>query len=269
MCEMLFRHIDYVAATDPLFEGSWATRGPRCVPLLAEVERGAGCLHRQSIHWQHAHVRATRDGAQICGVPDFEFGVAPRPNLWIARCMPAKASRLFEHWSRRLNRYLRSACSVPCTLYGGIKSPAGIWRRIQQWSRGADFDLWDGVRFRVVVAGIREMTAIAWLLFHEFRNRIVRCRNYYARPRHGPMDPYRAVHLELQSDDEDFLEIQLVSARREAVGLIDHSVVLKRRVPLVSSLHEAWLRRLSWTANLLDWRDASGVSGIGDPSERR
>jgi len=267
MCEMRPMHINYVAATDPLFNGSWAMHGPRCAPLLVNMERGARGLQRQSIHWRCSHVLATRGGAQICGVPDFEFRVAPRPNIWIARYQPVKASRLFLHWSGRLNRCLRNAGSVPYTWYGGVKNPAGIWRRIKQWSGGVDFDLWDGVRFRVVVNGIREMTALAWLLFHELGNWIVRCRNYYARPRQGPMDPYRAIHLELQSDDEDFIEIQLVTARREAVGLIDHSVVLKRRVPFISPLHEAWLRRLSWAANLLDARDASGIN-IGELTEK-
>ena len=92
-------------------------------------------------------------------------------------------------------------------------------------------------------------------LLGDMKGRIVRCRNYYRIPRRGPSDPYRAIHLELQSDDDEFVELQLTTARREAVGQVDHAIVHKKRIPFACRSHARWLRDLSWSANILDAQD--------------
>jgi hypothetical protein len=261
MYDILNSHVDYIAASDPEFDRAWQIHQARCAPILSRLSHKERELHGSSISWSHTHVLAACGGARIfAGIPDFEFRGFPRPRVWIAHWLPAKATNLFGYWHWRLVRCLRYSAPGPYVLYGGLKSWAGIRHRIEQWRGGAPFDLWDGVRFRIVVDGIRDVADLTMLLLSQFREHIVRCRNYYARPRNGPTDPYRAIHIELQSDAEDFVEVQIVSSRREAVGLIDHSMVLKRRVPFTGPAHQAWLERLSWTSNLLDWSHAAGVT---------
>jgi hypothetical protein len=81
---------------------------------------------------------------------------------------------------------------------------------------------------------------------------VVRRRNYYLRPHEGSGDPYRAVHFELQDEENWLVEVQVMTALREAVGLIDHSLVHKRSTAFLEARHERWLKDLSYAANILD-----------------
>jgi hypothetical protein len=170
--------------------------------------------------------------------------------------------RLYDHWRLRLANFLRQAAPHVVCSYGGIKCPHETRSRIAVWKRSpfrnpADLDLWDAARFRVIVPSLQAMSELVTWLLEEMRYQMVRCRNYYWWPRNGSLDPYRAIHFEFQTDSEDFVELQVVSARREAVGLTDHALVHKRRFPFFGRLHELWLRQLSWSANLLDAFDIS------------
>ena len=138
-------------------------------------------------------------------------------------------------------------------FYGGVKTANGIEGKIAMVS-DTNLDLFDSVRFRIVSPTIGGLVGLQRVLEDRFGNHTVRCRNYYFRPRRGQLDPFRAVHLCLQSDDEEFIEIQLLTASRESVGHLDHAFVHKRTIEFSSTAHAQWLAMLSWTANIEDAR---------------
>lgn len=147
------------------------------------------------------------------------------------------------------------SCGVKVlAFYGSAKTPDAIERKISAASGGsrAELDLFDVNRFRVVTSTLPDMMATYHALDDRFGSVMVRCRNYYREPRRGSMDPYRAVHLCLRPDDEEFVEIQLMTGNRDSVGLLDHAFVHKRTSRFVSEPHRRWLQILSWTANVAD-----------------
>ena len=205
------------------------------------------------------------NAARLLGaIPDFDFVVIPRSEEWIRRTQLGSALRIYDYWRLRLANFLRQAASPAVYSYGGIKCPEEARSRIaigrgSPFRNTADLDLWDVARLRLIVPNLHAMSDLVTWLLQEMRLQIVRCRNYYRWPRNGPLDPYRAIHLEFQTDSEDFLELQVVSVRREAVGLTDHALVHKRRFPFLGLPHKLWLRQLSWSANLLDALDISAT----------
>jgi len=80
----------------------------------------------------------------------------------------------------------------------------------------------------------------------------VRRRDYYRWPR--PANPhYRAIHYILSLGHMNFLEVQIVTQIREAVGILDHSLRLGRiRFPQPAS--SAWIDDFSKAADALDHR---------------
>jgi hypothetical protein len=140
-------------------------------------------------------------------------------------------------------------------LYGNIKSRPVVERKIRDFSSGcAALDLWDLVRFRLVVTSIDSVERVSQLLWSSFGADLLRCRNYYVRPGEGWGDPYRAIHFELKvgtRSPAECVEIQVLTARRDAVGLIDHGIHSKSS-RYRDGKHECWLRSLSWTANIMD-----------------
>jgi hypothetical protein len=138
-------------------------------------------------------------------------------------------------------------------LYGSIKSREGILERIRSCrDAGGVPDVWDAVRFRVIVPGLSDLACIWTRLLDEFGDSVVRRRNYYLRPRKGPDDPYRALHFELYFGAGRFVELQALTRLREAVGAVDHLLVCKRSSSFIHPKHECWLKELSWTGNIVD-----------------
>jgi hypothetical protein len=254
----LANHLNYLRSADPHSKNIWGLHGPRCHELLWRLEQSVDGLVSQNIDWGHAHRLAVGNVASVLSaIPDYDYSTVPRPEQWIRRVQPRIASSVYAHWQCRLTKFFRHADSAGSLWYGGIKNPCAVQSRIAIWRnrmfRDAGLlDVWDTARTRIVVPCLVTLSELVSRLFQEMGPAIVRCRNYYKRPRDGSLDPYRAIHLELQLDSEDFVELQLVSARREAVGHADHALVHKRRLPFLGWRHRLWLRRLSWCANLLD-----------------
>jgi len=187
-------------------------------------------------------------------VPDLGFPLIDRPEQAIRRCLDEKiVGSTLEKSRGLLLDFLRRARFRFVRLYGGLKSREAVLSRIAAHrNEGTPLDLWDAVRFRLVVATLSDLDTAQLAVRRQFR--IVRCRNYYARPRGGPLDTYRAIHLEIGISKHEFFELQILTDLRDAVGSIDHAFIHKRTVSFVSPEHRTWLQELSMTANILDVR---------------
>ena len=229
-------------------------RWPFAKTAIQEIDRALSeCRnHRCITREQQRSSARLADGA--AALPDTDFQFKPRTHQWLrfARCGDRK-QHLLKHWELKLRVMLRCE-SVQ--IYGGLKDLSAIERNIFAAAETSQTpDLWDSARLRIVVPHPGYAVDLARAIGERYPHSIVRCRNYFTNPRAGGTDLYRGCHLELQSDDEEAVEVQIITRRREAVGLLDHSFWLKRRLRFASPGHEAWLRDFSRLANILDARD--------------
>jgi hypothetical protein len=249
----LSSHIQYLSAVDQPFQRSWSHRGACCGPLLRAMEQSRNVMEGNVVDVRTAHRRASQVLIRIFGdLPDLDFRITPRTSQWIAFARsPRRVNALYRHANSRLRRLISDVGKF--SWYGGVKAAEDVEARIRAWPNGQLLpDLWDVVRYRLVCDDIDQLVRAARQLLAYFSDRVVRCRNYYVRPRNGMDDPYRALHIELQYESEEVVEIQLLTSNREAIGQIDHSLVLKKSVPPLGSCHIFWLCELSWVANIMD-----------------
>lgn len=254
-CDPLSKHVALVHRYDDCSAALLSDRWPRhqtvLTGLVRKLETGQAS---DSIRTRHSHA-AKLLADSMAAVPDMEFRVSPRPERWtkVARDRQ-RLRRIHSHWGREISVTLRSSGLEFSDFYGGIKDTKAIEEKIACDSRSGatTLDLFDATRFRVVVPGAGELLQIYSALMDRFSVMTVRCRNYYVAPRNGEHDPYRAVHLCIQPDDEEYIEIQLLTERRETIGILDHGFVHKKQIPFVTKSHRRWLQYISWTANIMD-----------------
>jgi hypothetical protein len=252
-------HIDYLLLADPQF--------PKAIRKLnAEGWR----LRLRLLNWiegrrltlaQDGQERQTAQVTTALGTPnpvaiirERDFPCQPPAARWIASSLNAdRALVTCRRVSGRLVKFLQR-CSVPgIGFYGGLKTQEAIVEKIASFkSNGAELDLWDVVRFRIVTPDLHGLFTVCSQLLGEFDSEVVRRRNYYLRPRERFDDPYRAVHFELREEADRFVEIQVMTSLREAVGMVDHSLVRKRSTAFIDAQHKRWLMDLSHAANMMD-----------------
>jgi hypothetical protein len=202
-------------------------------------------------------------GRQVDGLKELEPEPIRSAADWIVGAGDRESyRRLFDDWWARVKAFMIRVGGPGCALYGGLKAADSIQGKIVNYECGcAPLDLCDIARLRLVVPDLPALLLAASSCRTEFASLMVRFRNYYARPRGGPDDPYRGFHILFRPDGNRFVELQLLSAARDAIGMIDHAFILKRRMPFQSREHELWLRQLSCAANLVD---AADLLGCGD-----
>src|SRR6185369_1268798 len=168
---------------------------------------------------------------------------------------------VFERTNERLKSFLQSPfLTEGIRLYGGIKSLSSLMEKIvrAKIQRSVEADplvFWDIVRFRIVCPSLGELAMVGKSFWDYFSADTVRCRNFYTRPQHGILQlPYRAIHFELADEDERLVEVQLMSKYREAVALIEHSTLFKRKISCLDEQHEKLLFELSQKANIAEVR---------------
>jgi Region found in RelA / SpoT proteins len=258
----LSSHIHYLSSVDRPFQWSWSDRRSCCEPRLRAIEQARNARERYATNVRAAHRQATQIlGGIFVDLPDFDFRITPRIAEWMTFARsPRRVSILHCHANLQLRRVVSDLGAF--TWYGGVKSADDVEARIRAWSRKHPLpDLWDVVRYRIVCDDINQLVSATRQLLTYFGDQVVRCRNYYVHPRNGTDDAYRAIHLELQYESEELVEIQLLTSNREAVGQIDHSMVLKKRVPPLGFWHVIWVRHLSWVANIMDTPIPEEASG--------
>jgi ppGpp synthetase/RelA/SpoT-type nucleotidyltranferase len=187
-------------------------------------------------------------------ITERDFPEQPPAKDWIRYSSNSQATLITYKLAQRCLAALLANNHMPrARLYGGCKNRQAILRKICAFRMNhANLDLWDVVRFRIVTADLHSMVEVCQHLLRKFKKTVVRCRNYYSRPRNGADDPYRAIHFELQTDDGWFVEIQVMTAMRESIGIIDHFLVHEKAAPYISDMHERWLLELSQAANSVD-----------------
>lgn len=204
---------------------------------------------------QNADRVATDDSRSIVGsITELEFQRQPKIDEWIAAATDGhRTQKSLQLWREQLEPFVHSH-RLHCTyFYGGLKPAPSLNEKLNAYMhRGARPDLWDNIRFRIVVKNLYELAHVANSFKEQFNSSLIRCRNYYEHSRCEQNDPYRGIHFELESGSYEFVEIQMLTSMREAVGLLDHSLKHKRTLQFQSSGHRQWLRDFSAAANILD-----------------
>ena len=262
MVKLLANHLEYIYSVDRGFRKAWSHTSPVTraahIRTLLRLEQLSSNLNGTAPNLARQHLSVARELKDHFAVlPEKTFPEIPS-DVWIE----AARNRLrLETQCRRdlqllilLSRAVDASSVVTC--YGSVKSHASVQRNILDYAAGRrGLDLWDLVRFRLVASDIQTVCTLSSAIWDLFGTRVVRCRNYYAQPRGDWSDPYRAVHFEIKVGgiyEPAFVELQVLTHTRESVGLIDHSLVHKRTVSYWGTQHEAWLRGISYAANILD-----------------
>ena len=259
MSRELRHHISYLRRIDQV---AAARLTPQVVRLLSSAEAFRLGLTSDRASCRLAH-GAAFDAMRVKGAAirerGFPTGVVTQE--WLAQSLDARMLlRTHRAAQARLDRFLMSCPIYGTRLYGGLKSREAIQRSIRACRSGVP-DLWDAVRFRIVAPDLGGLLVICRSLLEKFD--VDRVRNYYTRPRQGVDDPYRAIHFEIRSAQVLFVEVQVMTALRDAVGVIDHALVHKRAAPFLNVEHRRWLLELSYAANVLDWHQAQTLAGAG------
>jgi hypothetical protein len=262
MVKLLPNHLEYIYSVDREFRKAWsrtsATTRAGHIRTLLRLEQLSSNLNATAPNLARRHLSAARKMKDHFAVlPEKAFPEIPS-DVWIEASrnrqrLEAQCRRELQHLSR-LSRAVDASSCVTC--YGSVKSHASVQRNILDHAAGRrELDLWDLVRFRLVASDIRTVCTLSAAIWDMFGTRVVRCRNYYAQPRGDWSDPYRAVHFEIKVGgvyEPAFVELQVLTHTRESVGLMDHGLVHKRTVSYWGVRHEAWLRGISYAANILD-----------------
>ena len=256
-CNLAF-HIDFMAAQDAQFASDWHGMGPsgrsNFLLTLRKVEQ-TRTRHGSSDELRRSHARrAGSASAALSTVTNMEFQREPDPDEWIQSARDqAGADRACRTWHRRLSAFARREGPKCQRLYGGTKPLESLNRKIHEYSEGmTSLDLWDSVRFRIVAGSLKDLAALAQGFDTGFASDIIRRRNYYVTPRSGDLDPYRAIHFELAAEGNDYVEVQLLTAVRDAVGHLDHGIRLEKGLDFVCEEHQVWMTQFLLAANILD-----------------
>jgi hypothetical protein len=209
------------------------------------------------------HVNASRTLARfMVRIQEAPFNYSRLPGDWVDFVhSPSEKENLFKETVNILEGFIRKELSGPgVRLYGNIKMEDSLMRRMilpktEDQFRRRLLDTWDVVRFRIVAPDLVVARHAALRIWEVFFEKVVRCRNYYFRPKDGEhSDPYRGVHFELEPIEGRIIELQVLTRARELVSFLDHASFFKKSLQLPSAEHEAWLFFFSRKANLLDLR---------------
>lgn len=249
----LDEHIRYLRKRDAGSRDALAAHWESCGPVWAEIDKELSACRRPVELIQQHDVECARAARCAAVLEELDFQTSPRREQWVRFARhDRRKTQILSLWEHRLGALFRGEA---VRIYGGLKNCDAVERKIARAGRDGSLpDCWDVVRLRVVVAHSGKVLDTATAIRERYADSVIRCRNYIANPRADATAMYRGSHLALQSDDEEAVEVQIVTRRREAVGLLDHAFVLKGRVCFASAEHRHWLRHFSCMANVLDSR---------------
>lgn len=262
-------HVERIIREDPFFRAFWhgldeAQRAEywrtwediesAAVNACSEVDAEHSRCHDISKRW-------------FVRVQEREFMYDRVPLDWSAFVRDSSAKQILYNQSlARLQAFLE-LCEMrhDVRLYGGIKGDGSLDKKLIEGRGGKSIqmnvlDLWDVVRFRIVVPSAHSLLNLCIRMWETYFDEVLRCRNYYFIPRNDdPDDPYRAINFELANDSGHMIEVQVMTKRREAVSLLDHAALFKKTLNEFTSDDHQWLVCFSKTANLLDIEESSSV----------
>lgn len=254
------RQVAYLLAVDPFFAAFWdevGAEGRRSRQQLAEDIEFA--LRRRQTRlaaarqWSHEITRRFFLPVQEVG---FRYSAVPKDWHAFVRDERAKAD-LYQAALRSLRAFVYDQWELKqVRLYGGIKPGASIERKVGALHEGGMRnlqDLWDVVRFRIVTPDLISARSVALRLWYSFMDSVVRCRNYYYRPKNENVgDPYRAIHFEVAMQRQRLVEVQVMTEARELVCFLDYAPQFKKAVPFANWRQRRWLSHFSQKTNIYD-----------------
>jgi ppGpp synthetase/RelA/SpoT-type nucleotidyltranferase len=264
---MLRTHLEYLLKTDPGFIRFWERlttpeREEFIRRSLDIVEAGGQ---------PEAHSQFDRANALIRGL----FIVIPELNLiqsriardWNLFAMNEQEKQLiYRAAESTFQEYLsKYELSSSVSLYGGLKTIPSILNKSEERNPSKLADLWDVVRFRMVVPNLRNVLVVSLQLCGEYDSSLLKCRNYYTHPKiTDSRHSYRAVHFQIPIHDR-MVELQVMTLIQETVSYLDHAIAFKRQVPPLSQSHLDWLEKARLGALILD--HASIPESIVSPAD--
>jgi hypothetical protein len=249
--------IEHLRAVDPAFRATWRAYSPASrfwyFFTLRDIESRLVYIPGEL---PRLHAQSSRKMARYCEtVCERDFPDPPDPKEWIEFSRDhERRTEALDRWRLRLNRFAAQFGASRPRIDCSLKPDQSVESKIRAYVAGtAPLDLWDNLRSRICAAGISEVRLIVSNLVRHFGSAVARIRNYILRHRTPPTNTsYRAIHLELRDRENTFIEVQVMTARRDAICLIDHSLVCKRAVSFPTHEDQIWLRQMSHMANILD-----------------
>jgi hypothetical protein len=255
-------HIETLVRQDANFASYWSSLTGEALASLREMWSAVEAEDITGSQYESAIDTTKRWFVRI---QEKEFQYSKIPNDWMHLVRSEDAKRqLYERSMARLSEFALLSGIEGFRVYGGIKPEASLDRKILESRQGNAvqvnlLDLWDVVRFRIVAKDLDSLLELGVKFWEWHFDDILRCRNYYYRPRLGHSDDaYRAVHFELADNEEWMVEVQLMTHCREAVGRLDHAFLFKKTLSFIDEQHRKWLTDLSKKANVYEFRRASG-----------
>jgi hypothetical protein len=254
-------HIQLLLEHDSHFQTYWRSRDEMAQEAFLTCIHEIECVSKEEGNLLTEHVRVSHDLARfMVRIQDEPFDYNRLASDWIDFVRDEEAKKkLYDIALRELSSFMqRHVHAQEYILYGGIKQESALVRRMlvpksEEQFRRSLLDTWDVVRFRLVASDLNVLRGLALLFWEEYFDRIIRCRNYYFRPKDGVhTDPYRAVHFELEIQNGRIIELQMMSQSREIITHLDYAPMFKKTIRFLSAEHEAWLLSLSLKSNLLD-----------------
>lgn len=263
MSPRLQGYLEGLLRTDPHFRRFWRCRTSQEQDRYLEIWRTCDQLADQDIgalrDRQEAAYLETRRWFSLVQEIGFSYSRIPEDWVLVADDRP-RQYRIYRRNRDALTRFLGNLGLTDVTeLYGGVKPSDSIRRKAYGNKDGNAvqrnvLDTWDLVRFRIRTSNMYSLLKIGMAIWDRYFDDVLRCRNYYFYPRGGdPEDAYRALHFELRDRRGGMFEVQVMTLYREAVSLLDHAPRFKRMVDFVDNEHEAWLVRVSFAANIMEF----------------
>lgn len=270
---MLKEHINYIQQIDHHFSEFWATledNGRAQFFDLAKRIEASSNLTGEPLLAQHRIANSLLKRKLIV-VQQLEFQHHRLPKDWglFVRDDEAK-QKCFDQSQQALARFaLRfNSSSGIIRFYGNIKPSKSLERKILfravfgTAAQKNEMDARDIVRFRFVVSGPDELVNVSVALWRENYDYILGCHNFYFYPKAGDSDDhYRAIHFQIETIPNRFVELQVMTRAREVITFLDHALLFKKGSQFLNRPHERWLKDLQLKANIYDAHFLS--EGIG------
>ncbi|HYI41602.1 MAG TPA: hypothetical protein VE053_14930 [Allosphingosinicella sp.] len=166
----------------------------------------------------------------------------------------------FAYFMNELSKFT-ATLHRPSVLYGSVKELESLQdsavRQYKTRGTGAkhlNTDYRDLVRFRLVCDSMHALLITCTQFWEFFFDNVISCKNYYFAPvANSKVRPYRGIHY-LIIDRTGFpSEIQIISAVREAVGVLDHKLLYKSDTHGVPDDYVEYVTKSSMCSNLLDF----------------
>mgnify|MGYP000105374336 CR=1 FL=1 len=258
----LSRHIDLLQ-NDSNFNLLWGkqpkSKRTRLTQISSEIDDcvqrdGPNLLPQHELTWEVAR-------KHFVLVQDYRHGLSKvTTDAWLKmlyeRDHRDKVDLVAREMVATISDYIPS--NIHSSFYGGLKPDDSIRRKIQEVRpRDGNLDFviqpWDLIRYRIVVNSVQDILNLGINIWKNEIDQILRCRNYYFRPRaDDPSDPYRALHFHILVDGLGFFELQIITIAKEVSGILDQNFIFKPDIKFLDDHHREWLHLFRIAANIMD-----------------